>query len=233
MEFNQSNIKISIICDDPDTGYTWRKLLESKGVDVLLASSYVSGKNNEEDSPDLTIIDETRSELNGISLIKEIKSLSGTLILYLTSQNNEPHVLQAYQAGVDECVTKPISPALFLCRVRALLRRARSITLTGLESIKVQEMLLDPSRRMLQFKSGKETRLSLLEFRLLHLLITHPRRVFESEQIIHSVWGYSETGDKRLLKHLIFRLRQKIEVDPRKPKYIQTEAGVGYKFEGD
>ena len=231
IELRPSNIVIWIICDDPDTGHTWTRLLSSKGFDVRFASSYGLLTNSEEDSPDLIIIDETTSELNGISIIEKVKSLSGALILYLTSQNDEHHVLKAYQSGVDECVVKPISPALFLYRVRALLRRAQNSTIMGLQNIKTQEFLLDPSRRIVQMTSGKQVRLSVLEFRLFHLLISNPGRVFESEQIIHSVWGYSETGNKSLLKHLVFRLRQKVEVDPNKPKWIKTEAGVGYKFE--
>jgi two-component system, OmpR family, KDP operon response regulator KdpE len=228
--FQTNHLRVTIICDDPDTGFTWSSLLRSKGLDVFLSNGPLSPKKSEEASPDLIIIDETTSKFNGVNMIKELKTTQGSLIFYLSSQNDETYLLQAYQAGADDCVAKPISPAHFLYRIRALLRRVRTVPVTGAESIKTSDISLDTSRRMVINSSGKEIRLSQLEFRLLHLLISSPGRIFTSEQIITAVWGYSGAGDQRLLKHLVFRLRQKIEEDPKEPKYILNETGVGYKF---
>jgi DNA-binding response OmpR family regulator len=229
VDFFQGNIRVNVISDDYDTGYVWTNLLRSKGVEVDFSTGFLS-KNCEENPPDLVIIDETDTNLDWISIIQSIREMSSSsLILYITSKSEESHILLAYQKGVDDCIVKPISPAHFLLKVQALLRRVRVIPLTGLDTVNTSDFTLDPTRRLVTLKDGREVRLSQLEYRLLIFLMRNPGRICNSEEIIQAVWGY-EGGDNQLLKHLVFRLRKKIELDPKKPIYIKTENGLGYQF---
>lgn len=89
---------------------------------------------------------------------------------------------------------------------------------------------LDPTRRLVINENKETFKLTNLEFRLLHLLMLHPGWVFRTEDIIQKVWGYYGNGDSNLLKNVVYRLRRKIDPDPGNPRYIHTEAGLGYKF---
>jgi DNA-binding response OmpR family regulator len=226
----QSYTRVNIICDDQVTGSTWASLLTGNGFKVIVSNDQCSKDPADEAAPDLIIIDETYPALDGVSLIKKLKEKGSSTILYLTSQNVEAHILSAYEAGVDECFVKPISPALFFYKAQALLRCSRRAPGPDSNNIQTSDWIIDASRRVVKTSSGKEIRLSKLEYRFLTYLINRPGRVCSSEQLIAAVWEYMDEGDKRLLKHLVYRLRKKVEEDPKKPKRIQTESGVGYKY---
>ncbi len=230
---NRGNpLKVMLVCDDPETGNVWTHMLQKKGLDVSFTDSpSIAIKEKEEEPPDLVVIDEYSSKLDGIRLIQEMKSGSVFPILLFTPNGNEKYLLDAYKAGADECVTKPISPAMFLTRVQACLRRARCMPLESLTNLSAGGFRLDPAKRELTTGEGKTIRLSELEFRLLHLLMQNPGWVFETDDMVERIWGYTGTGNRYLLKHLVFRLRRKIEANPEKPVYIKTEPSIGYRFD--
>jgi len=225
------NCKVLIVCDDPDTGYIWSHLLRKEGLDVFLASSQSFAKKQaDQEYPDLVIIDEYSPEMDGIEIIRTIRSDLDSPIIYITPINNESHILSAYEAGVDECVVKPISPALFLVRVRAFQRRIQTIPIESFNKLQVGDFRLDPINRSVLTDYGQMIKLSNMEYRLMQLFMQHPNWLFRSEDILLYVWGYSGDGSNKLLKHLIFRLRRKIEDDPRSPAYLIAQAG-GYIFQ--
>jgi two-component system KDP operon response regulator KdpE len=231
---NQTGIKakVLVICDDFDSARTWGYILKEKNIENTLLSSPAEALEVwSELIPDLVVIDMYFSEFDGISLVREIRQQGVVPILLLTPNNNETHILEAYQAGVDECVGKPISPALFLVKVKACLRRSWSMPAESLDMIRAGGLCLDPTRR--QVTTGDEQIISLtnLEFRLLHLLMTHPGWVMTTEDIVQKVWGYYGNGDSILLKNVVYRLRRKIDPDPSNPRFIHTESGLGYKYQ--
>ena len=138
---------------------------------------------------------------------------------------------EAYQAGVDECVAKPVGPALFLAKVKVWLRRSWTVPAETLEVVQSNDLYLDPYARQVKRASGERVRLTNLEFRLLYLLMKNPGRILESDYIVGLVWGYHGEGNSHLLKNLVYRLRRKIEPDPNHPLYLHTEPGVGYRFQ--
>jgi two-component system response regulator VicR len=150
-------------------------------------------------------------------------------ILFLTPINNETHMLEAYQAGADECVIKPISPALFLAKVKVWLHRTWTVQVESLDKLMVGDLTLDPAKHHLFNADGRKIRLSNLEFRVLYLLVDHPNQLFTNEEIIERVWGFYGDGSSALVKNVIYRLRKKIEANPNQAKYIRTETG-GYTF---
>lgn len=224
--------KVLVVSDNHDSARIWRYVLKEKNIDTTLLSSPAEALQVwSELIPDLIVIDMYSSEFDGVSLVRELRQQGVVPILLLTPKNNETHILEAYQAGVDECVVKPISPALFLVKVKAWLRRSWSMPAESLDMIQVGGLCLDPTRRQVTTENEQIISLTNLEFRLLHLLMTHPGWVITTEDIVQKVWGYYGNGDSNLLKNVVYRLRRKIDPDPSNPRFIHTESGVGYKYQ--
>jgi DNA-binding response OmpR family regulator len=144
---------------------------------------------------------------------------------------HENEILEAYNAGVDDVVIKPISPPVFMAKVLAWIRRSWTMPVGSLSLVNAGDYKLDPSRRCMIDLDGTEVKLTNLEFHLLHLLMSRPGRVFNAEEIIQAIWGGYGHGDQVLLKNVVYRLRRKIEADPGRPALLQTWQG-GYSFRG-
>ena len=143
-------------------------------------------------------------------------------VLLFLPTHHETQILEAYTAGVDEVVVKPISPAIFLAKILAWVRRSWIIPVEGLSLVKAGKYKLNPKRRCMIDPDGLEIKLTNLEFRLLHLLMSRPAIVFPAEDMVESIWGGYDSGDEVLLKNVVYRLRRKIEADPSKPLLLQT-----------
>jgi DNA-binding response OmpR family regulator len=128
-------------------------------------------------------------------------------------------------------VIKPISPAIFLAKIMAWVRRSWTVPVASLNLIKAGEYKLEPTHRCLVKPDQEEVGLTSLEFRMLHLLMSRPGHVFSAEEIIQSIWGGFGDGDQVLLKNVVYRLRKKIESDSSHPLLLQTWPG-GYAFQG-
>lgn len=224
--------KVLLVSDDYISAHLWCNLLSEMNIDTTLLSSPGEALSAWlELIPDLIVVDMYSSEFDGVDLVRQMREQGVVPIMLLTAINNETHFLEAYQAGVDECVVKPISPALFLAKVRAWLRRSWSMPAESLDVLNVGGLHLDPTNRQVTTDTEETFKLTNLEFRLLHLLMSHPGWVLSTEDIVQKVWGYHGNGDSHLLKNVVYRLRRKIDPDPGNPRYIHTEAGLGYKYQ--
>ena len=224
--------KVLLVSDDPETRQVWGYALGQQKIEVVPAESVTGALDRwAEESFDLIVIDVHTPELDAIDICSRLRAEAINPILLFTPSRNEAHILEAYRAGVDECITKPIGPSLFLAKVRAWLRRSWTVPAEILDSLQVGDFRLDPARREVITATGSAVKLSNLEFRLLHLLMSHRGQVLVSDVIIDRVWGYAGAGDSTLLKNVVYRLRRKIEPDPSQPRYIQTVAGGGYTFQ--
>ncbi len=224
--------KVLIVSDDSETGQIWAHAVGQRGLEAAVVCSPDGALSHYAiEGFDLTVVDVHTPRLDGIDLCRRLRAEAVNPILLLTPRSDEAHVLEAYKAGVDECIVKPIGPALFLAKVTAWLRRAWTIPAEAIEPLQVNGFRLDPTRREVITTGGCAVKLTNLEFRLLHLLRTHRGQVLQADVIVDRVWGYSGGGDNVLLKNLAYRLRRKIEPDPAHPRYIQTVAGEGYTFE--
>ncbi len=179
--------------------------------------------------PDLVVFD-VDSETPAIELITKLRDEAVLPILLLTSFRSDEFLLEAYQAGVDECVVKPIQAALFQAKVKAWLRRSWSIPVDMLDSLSVGNFHLVPSNRSLELDEGDSIHLTNLEFRLLYYLMARPGRTVTTKELCHHVWEHRSEGDAATLKNLVYRLRHKIEANPAHPHYVHTVVGVGYQF---
>ena len=226
----QAAHRVFIVCDQTDTAPIWGYMIRERGLVAIIETSVQRALDRAiEDIPDLIIIDVNASHSERIALCKRFRSLSPSPILLFLPANNEKEILEAYDVGVDECVIKPISPSIFLAKIMAWSRRSWS---EPMSPRKTNKLRLDPAHRSAVGEDGVEVRLTNLEFRLLHLLMSRPGFVFQSEDIIKTVWGIQRESDQSLLKNMVYRLRKKLEEEAGQINLIQTWPG-GYSFQED
>ncbi len=219
-------LRVYIVCDQTDTAPVWGYLIREKGFLPFLETSVERAlQHTLEDVPDLIVIDVNASYAQRMELCRRYRALSTSPILLFLPVNNEQEILEAYQVGVDECVVKPISPAIFMAKVLAWARRSWTQPMRALHT---GPLRLDPTHRSVVTTDGHEVRLTNLEFRLLHLLMSRPGHLFRTEEIMQNVWGREE-ADTAWLKNLIYRLRKKLEDEANQAGLIQTRPG-GYSF---
>lgn len=221
----QNTPRIFVVCDQDATAPIWGYIIREKGlVAILETSTQRAMERSAQEFPDLIVVDVNASHADRMELCRRFRSLSSSPILLFLPAANEPEMLEAYQAGVDECVVKPISPAIFLAKILAWTRRSSSMPVSPPKS---ERLRLDPSHRSVTAADDQVIKLTNLEFRLLHLLMSRPGYVFPAEELIQAVWGAD--GDVVLLKNVIYRLRKKLEEDANQAHLIQTWPG-GYSF---
>ena len=224
--------KIFVVCDRTDTAPVWGFVLRQQGLTVILETSLDKAIDHwSMEMPDLVVIDIDIAHHDPMVLYKKFRAVSVAPILLFLPAHHETQILEAYAAGVDDVIVKPISPAIFLAKIVAWVRRSWTVPVDGLSLVKAGKHRLDPTRRCLIDPTGDEIKLTNLEFRLLHLLMSRPAYVFNAEEIIQAIWGGFGNGDQVLLKNVVYRLRRKIEEDPSRPTLLQTWQG-GYSFQG-
>ena len=184
-----------------------------------------------EKTPDLVVFDLAVENSAVIDLIRKIRCEAIIPILLLTSERTEAFLLDAYEAGADECIPKPITPSLFNAKIKAWLRRSSSAPFAMLDPLNLGNFNLVPSNRTLITEDRDPIHLTNLEVRLLYYLMGRPGRTVTVEELCERVWGESGEGNATTLKNVVYRLRRKMEADPANPHYIRTVTGVGYQFE--
>jgi DNA-binding response OmpR family regulator len=184
-----------------------------------------------EEMPELVVIDMDVTKQDPLEFCKTFRTISVAPILLFLPLYNETQIIQAYATGVDDVLVKPVSHTIFIPKIMAWLRRTWIMPIDGLNLLKVGKLRLDPELRCALTSNDVKIRLTNLEFRLLHLLMSRPGQVFMADEIIQSIWGGYGTGDHVLLKNVVYRLRKKIEQDPANPVMLQTQEG-GYSFQG-
>jgi DNA-binding response OmpR family regulator len=224
--------KVFVVCEQRETAPVWRYILRQQRLIVILETSREKAIDRwSTEMPDLVVLDLDVSHQDRMELYRNFRAVSVAPILLFLPTYHETEVLEAYAAGVEDVVVKPISPPVFLAKILAWMRRSWTVPIDNLSLVKAGKHRLDPGRRCLIDPNGIEIRLTNLEFRLLHLLMSRPGFVFSLEEIIESIWGGYGNGDQVLLKNVVYRLRKKIEADPSRPLCLQTGPG-GYSFEG-
>lgn len=184
----------------------------------------------EREEPSLVVLDVNLPKLSGLEVCRKIRESSKVPVMMLTVRSAEEDQVQALDLGADDYLTKPFSPRTLLARVRALLRRAGSEKPAPLA---VGDFTLDLDRQCVTVAGRPPVRLTKLEVRLLQLLLANAGHTLPSERLLSHVWGSRGAGDRQILKQLVHRLRQKIELDAADPLYLVTVAGVGYAFRAE
>jgi len=178
---------------------------------------------------DVVLIDIMLPGIDGFEVCRSIRKISDVPIVMVTARNDTHDVVAGLEAGADDYLTKPFAPKELSARIRALLRRARSVE-TGTEKMEFGDLQISPAEGTVHL-AGSEVHLTKTEFRLLVELGNKPGRVFSREALLEQVWGHDYFGDGRLVDVHVRRLRTKIEPDPTSPRYVVTVRGLGYKLQ--
>ena len=223
--------RVLIVDDDPGIVKVLRAYLEQAGHDVLAA---YDGKKAMQiarhDRPDVVILDLMLPEMDGWDVCRALRKESDVPIIMLTARVEESDKLVGLELGADDYVTKPFSPRELVARVRSVLRRAQGLP-SKPERISQGDITIDLSRHAVDVR-GESVDLTPTEFDLLATLMEDPGRAFTRSQLLELVQGYAYEGYERTIDVHIKNLRQKVEADPRSPRYVKTVYGIGYKFEG-
>jgi len=227
----EASPRVFVICDQSDTAPIWGYIIREKGLLAFLEPSIPRALTSyTEANPDLVIIDVNAPHSERVNLCEKFRALSTCPLLLFLPASNETEILEAYQVGVDECVIKPISPAVFLAKILAWARRGRILSNSATSQMSNINLRLDPASRSAVTPNGVEVKLTNLEFRLLRLLMSRPGNIFPTNEIIQIVWDSQGESDAGLLKNVVCRLRKKLGSDAGEPYSIQTWPG-GYSFQ--
>jgi phosphate regulon transcriptional regulator PhoB len=227
--------KILVVEDEPDIRKLVQYNLTQERFSVLEAEDGEQAlKLLQRERPNLVILDLMLPGVSGMELCKLLKQRSETAklpILMLTAKAGEADRIVGLEMGADDYLAKPFSPREMVARVRAILRRSEAKP--GIESVATYEkdsLKIDFSTYEV-FVRGKPVKLTLKEFELLGFLVQNPNRVLNRDQLLDRVWGGQTFVTPRTVDVHIRRLRKAVEKDDRKPKWILTVRGVGYKFD--
>nr|WP_026882878.1 response regulator transcription factor [Clostridium akagii] len=225
--------RILIIEDERSIAELERDYLEINGYTVDIECSGKLGLLKAENTDyDLIILDIMLPEINGFEICREIRKLKDIPIIMISAKKEDVDKIRGLGLGADDYVTKPFSPGELVARVKAHLSRYDRLSSKEdkKEEIKIRGLVIDKvSRRV--FVNDKECIFTTKEFDLLTFLASNTNRVFTKDQLFNSIWAMDSQGDLATVTVHIRKIREKIEVDPSNPQYIQTIWGVGYRFE--
>ena len=224
--------RIFVVEDDQDIAGLLRHNLVAAGYDVQAfesGSTVVATALRE--SPSLFLLDVMLPGTNGFDLCREIRQnekLTKTPIIFLTAKSDEHDRVKGLELGGDDYITKPFSPRELVARVRTVLRTLRETPPP--EILKLGDLEIDASSMTVRVE-GRTVLTTVREFRLLEYLAAHRGRVFTRDQLLDAVWKETAFVTPRSVDVYVRRLREKIESDPRHPRYLKTLRGIGYRLE--
>jgi DNA-binding response OmpR family regulator len=224
--------RVLVVDDEPNIRTVLRRYLEADGLAVAEAADGEAALAAlRENPPDLVLLDVMLPGIDGIEVLRQLRSFSDAYVILVTARTEEIDKLVGLGVGADDYVTKPFSPREVTARVKAVLRRDRSPRAGEDTRLHFEGLAVDPAGREVE-ANGIAVALSSLEFDLLAALARAPGRVFSRAQLLQQVWGYDFYGDERVVDVHIRSLRQRLGDDATDPHLIATVRGVGYKFIG-
>ncbi|MEU0409445.1 response regulator transcription factor [Streptomyces griseorubiginosus] len=225
------NARVLVAEDDPKQAEVIRRYLESEGHTALLVHDGRAALDEvRRHRPDLLVLDVMMPVVDGLDVCRVLRRESDLPVLMLTARSTEEDLLLGLDLGADDYLTKPYSPRELMARVRTLLRRTRaSGTVTKDPVLRVGALAVDPVRRVVEVE-GRQVACTPGEFDVLATMAAEPERVFTRRQLLASTRGDDRYITERTIDVHVLNLRKKIERVPRRPAYLQTVFGVGYRL---
>ncbi|MBA7564853.1 MAG: response regulator [Dehalococcoidia bacterium] len=224
--------RILIVDDELSILKYLRANLEAEGYEVLSAMDGAQALQTlEAELPDLVVLDIMMPEMDGLEVCRRLREWSQLPVIMLSALDDESDKVQCLDLGADDYITKPFGKDEFIARVRAVMRRVEAASPTPTTpSIKSGDLEINFSKRKVTV-SGKEVALTSTEYALLQELAHNAGKVLTYTHLLQKVWGTDYADEREYLHVFVSRLRAKLEADPKKPRYITTVSGVGYRFE--
>ena len=230
------NETILVVDDNKEIVYSISELLKYEGYQVVKAYDGMEALNAlEKNKIDLILLDVMMPKMNGLSALMKMREKSRIPVIILSAKNEESDKVSGLTLGADDYIEKPYNPAELIARIKAHLRRYHA---WGGEMPKSDEdrivnggLILDKKQRIIRVE-GEEVKLTATEYKILQLFMEHPGQVFSAEQIYENVWEETAnyTVENTVMVH-IRHIREKIEIDSKKPRYVKVVWGIGYKME--
>ncbi|MFD3563630.1 response regulator [Streptomyces sp. NPDC058686] len=182
--------------------------------------------------PDVVVLDLGLPDMDGTDVIKALRGWTRVPILVLSARRASDEKVAALDAGADDYITKPFSMDELLARLRAAVRRTEAAPLApDTVLVTTDEFSIDLLAKKAS-RGGRDVRLTPTEWHLLEILVTNPGRLITQKHLLQEVWGASQSNKTNYLRVYMAQLRRKLETDPAHPRYLITEPGMGYRFEG-
>lgn len=226
-------MKILVVDDDKEIVELLSIYIKNEGYDVIKAydGKEAMTKVITEPNIDLMILDIMMPEMDGMSVVKELRKESDIPIIMLTARTTDMDKIKGLVAGADDYVTKPFNPLEVMARAKSLLRRSKQqMKSDEPDALKIGPLIINKDSHEVTTDHGVPIQLTALEFGILHLLASHPNRVFSANDIFERVWQQESLVSAKTVMVHVSHLRDKIETATGGEKVIETVWGVGYKI---
>jgi two-component system KDP operon response regulator KdpE len=220
---------VVVIDDEPAIARALRINLAARDFGVAVAHDGASGLAAvARERPDVVILDLGLPDMDGVDVIHGLRGWTSTPIIVLSAREQEAAKVAALDAGADDYVTKPFGMDELLARVRAAVRRTTPATDEPV--ITTDDFTVDLAARRVTMREGESVRLTPTEWQILEVLVRNRGRLVTQRQLLQDVWGPAYESETNYLRVYLAQLRRKLEPDPPRPRYLLTEAGMGYRF---
>lgn len=226
-------LKILLLEDDKSLNRGISLKLQKEGYEVLSAFGVTEAEEVfRTNQIDLIISDITMNDGNGLDFAKEVRKKSDVHILFLTALDQEVDIVNGYDVGADDYITKPFNPLELLARVKSMMRRYTSLGSIAEKNnvIRIGDVELDKDAKEVRV-NGKLVKMTATEYGILQLLMENAGKVFSIDEIYERVWNESSFSPENTVSVHIRRIREKIEINPKEPRYLKVVWGIGYKIE--
>ncbi len=221
---------VLLVEDEPQMRRFLRVALEAEGHRLIEASGAGEGlRHAAAYNPELVLLDLGLPDGDGVDVTRQLRTWSAVPIIVLSARGQEADKIAALDAGADDYLTKPFSTGELLARMRAALRRSEQRDRPEEAVFTAGALRVDRARRQV-FVGEAEVRLTPTEYRLLAELVQHAGKVLTHRHLLKEVWGPGRTAQTHYLRVYMQQLREKLEADPSRPRWLRTEPGVGYRF---
>jgi two-component system KDP operon response regulator KdpE len=226
-----ADFTVLLVEDEKEIRRFVRQSLENDGCQVCEAATMAQGLIEATSrKPQLVILDLGLPDGDGVDFVQRLRSWSNIPILVLSARSTEHDKIAVLDTGADDYLTKPFSVGELLARVRALLRRSHSGNMLDSPLVRFGKVEVDLARHTV-IKDQQPIKLTAIEFKLLSVLLANAGRVMTHRQLLRDVWGAFHIESNHYVRIYVAHLRQKLEDDPTQPVYLQTEIGIGYRFQ--